>query len=605
MNNYYKLQNILFCDNERLEDQWEMFYRSSRPVYDFEDKKIVIGPAQVVNFCTYFNSIAWTKWQTYTWTEKLFLKLKVKGDMEIILTGYEKKDTQYVRRIVGRKKVSFAAPEEVILEYPENNLMVSGFEIHTFGMCEVYEGEYGTDIEEDKIRHVSLHLATTTFKKEEYITSNIKLLKETVLAGNDSLAEHLWVHVVDNGRTLPVEEIETEHVSVHRNLNTGGAGGFTRGMLESLDHKEKPTHVLLMDDDVMILPESLRRTYNLLSLVRPEYEDHFISGAMLAFEEMFCFYEDIGYVNEEGAYGPLKGKEDLRRIDAVLRNDEMIPQPKNAYAGWWFCCIPVKFVRKDNLPIPVFVRGDDVEYSLRNKARFITLSGICIWHMGFTNKFNGAMEFYQVHRNSLMLQAVSGVCQNVDFMDRIRKLIRVNLLRFNYDGAEQLMDSIEDYMKGYRFFMKNQGEKLIKEEAQKNEKMLPLSQFPEAPENVWSIYENPPRSIIETNIYRLTYNGHFWPSKLLKKETGVIAYDWFYSPKRYFLRKRLLAVNPHMRTAAYREMDKARFMELLKREKRLFNRYERIHTRLEKEYREHRKELTSESFWRKYLELDK
>ena len=326
---------------------------------------------------------------------------------------------------------------------------------------------------------------------------------------------------------------------------------------------------------------------------------------MLAFEEMFCFYEDIGYVNEEGAYGPLKGREDLRRIDAVLRNDEMIPQPKNAYAGWWFCCIPVKFVRKDNLPIPVFVRGDDVEYSLRNKARFITLSGICIWHMGFTNKFNGAMEFYQVHRNSLMLQAVSGVCQNVDFMDRIRKLIRVNLLRFNYDGAEQLMDSIEDYMKGYRFFMKNQGEKLIKEEAQKNEKMFPLSQFPEAPENVWSIYENPPRSIIETYIYRLTYNGHFWPSKLLKKETGVIAYDWFYSPKRYFLRKRLLAVNPHMRTAAYREMDKARFMELLKREKRLFNRYERIHTRLEKEYREHRKELTSESFWRKYLELDK
>ena len=41
-----------------------------------------------------------------------------------------------------------------------------------------------------------------------------------------------------------------------------------------------------MDDDVMILPESLIRTYNLLKIVRPEYEHHFISGAMLFYEEM-------------------------------------------------------------------------------------------------------------------------------------------------------------------------------------------------------------------------------------------------------------------------------------------------------------------------------
>ena len=88
--------------------------------------------------------------------------------------------------------------------------------------------------------------------------------------------------MVDNGRTLSAEEIQTEHVMVHPNLNVGGAGGFTRGMLEAMDHKEKPTHVLLMDDDVMILPESLIRTYNLLKIVRPEYEHHFISGAMLS-----------------------------------------------------------------------------------------------------------------------------------------------------------------------------------------------------------------------------------------------------------------------------------------------------------------------------------
>ena len=151
-----------------------------------------------------------------------------------------------------------------------------------------------------------------------------------------------------------------EWVHLVPNRNCGGAGGFTRGMLEAMDHKEKPTHVLLMDDDVMILPESLIRTYNLLKIVRPEYEHHFISGAMLFYEEMNFLYEDVGFMDHEGTYGPLKDRVDTRKIEDVLRCEEIIHEPKNAYAGWWYCCIPAEFVRKDNLPLPVFVRGDDV-----------------------------------------------------------------------------------------------------------------------------------------------------------------------------------------------------------------------------------------------------
>lgn len=91
MSKNYKLQNILFCDNDRLEAYWEMFFKSSRPVYDREKKTIVLGAGQVIDFCTYFNSISLLKWKTYTYASKLILKLRVKGEMEIILTGYEKK----------------------------------------------------------------------------------------------------------------------------------------------------------------------------------------------------------------------------------------------------------------------------------------------------------------------------------------------------------------------------------------------------------------------------------------------------------------------------------------------------------------------------------
>ena len=153
--------------------------------------------------------------------------------------------------------------------------------------------------------------------------------------------------------------------------------------------------------------------------------------------------------------------------------------------------------------------------------------------------------------------------------------------------------------------MKNQGEKILKEKTAKNENMLPITEFSNVPEKLFSVYEKTERKLLEIFLYRLTYNGHFWPSRLLKKEPGICAYDWFYSPHHYFFRKKLLVINPHNRTGAYREMNKKRFLQLFLRQKKLWRKYKRIHVRLEQDYRRHRNILTSEKFWRKYLQLDK
>ena len=41
---------------------------------------------------------------------------------------------------------------------------------------------------------------------------------------------------------------------------------------------------------------------------------------------------------------------------------------------------------------------------------------------------------------------------------------------------------------------------------------------PEAPTKVYSVYaQDLPRKSLETFLYRITYNGHFWPEKWLKK----------------------------------------------------------------------------------------
>ena len=80
MSKNYKLQNILFCDNDRLEAYWEMFFKSSRPVYDRENKTIVLGAGQVIDFCTYFNSISLLKWKTYTYADSEITCKRRNGD---------------------------------------------------------------------------------------------------------------------------------------------------------------------------------------------------------------------------------------------------------------------------------------------------------------------------------------------------------------------------------------------------------------------------------------------------------------------------------------------------------------------------------------------
>ena len=37
------------------------------------------------------------------------------------------------------------------------------------------------------------------------------------------------------------------------------------------------------------------------------------------------------------------------------------------YSGWWCCCYSLNMVRNDNLPLPLFIHRDDIEYEVRNK----------------------------------------------------------------------------------------------------------------------------------------------------------------------------------------------------------------------------------------------
>lgn len=601
---YLKLQNLLFPTGSKFETQWNLFYRGERMRYDVEQGILCVPKYRVADFMSYLNAFSLHKWRKYTNLQLVKLHLQLQGECLVRLVGYTLDVHSPAKTVLAEQKYVLNESGEIVMNYPVSDSTLLAFEIETDSDCKLLGGWYeGCFVEADQ-RVVNLSIATTTFKKEEFIQSNLKLLQNELLNSDDEIRNHLWIHVIDNGRTLVSEQWNSDKITIHPNKNVGGAGGFTRGMIESMEQPENITHVLLMDDDVIILPESIRRMYCLLSMLKSEFDEYFVSGAMLCYEAMNIQHEDVGFVHADGSYGPQKSELDHTLLRDILECDQEYLDRQHMYAGWWFCCIPMRLIKKNGLPLPLFIRGDDVEFSLRNHAKFITMNGICIWHMGFTYKFNASMELYQVHRNSLILQAVSGVCQNVDFINRMTKLFRARMLSLDYNGAELILDAIEDFLKGPEFIMQDQGEQIMKEKSKKNEKMVDLREFANLDIDLDEVYQDPPRTFLRKWLYRITYNGHrFCSESRLREGPGLVAYDWFYSPEHNFWYKKLLAVNPHLKMGSMRVFSKKRYQALQSRSKVLLSRYQKEHTAVEQRYQNSKGKMTSVVFWKEYLEI--
>lgn len=585
----------------------ELMYRASNynnilpMVYDPEEKCHIINKHNCVDFVSYFNSlqVKMFKKKTNAKNFKLHLVMKGKGSVGLLEIFKNSQNVNYA--VIAQQVISADEKSEIVIDIPDTSKPLVAFEITALEDFFIYSGWYTAEVPDEDIKDINISLVSTTFRKEEYIKKNIGLLKKDVLCEGSDLKGHIYVHVIDNGRTLNPDEFNCEGLTVYPNDNVGGAGGFTRGMIEALELKKKPTHVLLMDDDVLIMTESLFRTYYLLRITKPEYNEYFVSGAMFDYDIRERQYEDVGYVHvENGAYGPVKRAMDMRSIACVLENDEL-PEVNNSYAGWWYCCIPVSVIERNGLPLPVFVRGDDVEFSLRNHAKFLTMNGICIWHVGFAGKFNAAMELYQVHRNSFIIQAASGICPEVNFLERIKPMFWLEITRFAYSNAEQLIDSIDDFLKGPDYILNLNGEQSLKEHNQKNDKLVPISNFSHYNAQNGDPYSYKRLGVISKLWYMATINGHLLPGFMLRRWPQVIAFDFFNVPGKNFMRKHLIAVNNKDNTAVMRTINRKKCFALIKRYRKTIKNYNKNHEAVEKAYREAFAKMTTVEFWKGYL----
>lgn len=606
MNKLMKVQNILFPQNELIR-HWHLFYRGDRFKHDIYDSCYSLKKGENVEFFTYFNSFSLEKWKTYAPIENVYLELRIKGKVGIQLFGHYENNNEIEKEILSENYFEYKEEHKVLMPIPLGaKSQVVSFQVFAYSDISIYQGAYLVGIEKEKLNDVELSIVTVTFKKEDFIERNLELIENEIIYSDEEIAEHICVRVIDNGRTLDEAKWNSEKMHIYRNPNVGGSGGYTRGMIETLrDEEFVATHTLLMDDDVKILPESIIRTYNLLRCLKPEYRDHFISGAMLYYEKMHVQHEDVGFVSEDGTYGPRKQPMEMHLPQSVLLNEKIYTDQPNNYAGWWYCCIPRTKMSLERLSLPLFIRGDDVEFSIANHAKFITMNGICIWHMGFVTKFNMPMEFYQVHRNSLIIQATSGVTPDVDYLERIKKIFDREISRYNYVGCDLLLDAVEDFLKGPGFIMNPEGEAIMKRQSSRVKPLVDIRQnFPNINVNydsIYRFYEGKCFTPSQLKKYFRTHNWQLLPKFMMNHEPAVVAYDWFDIPEKQCKHDVVLAVNPHNKTGVLRYRSRSEYLRLMKRYRRLRHDYNKNFKRVTDEYKKAKDQITSVEFWDNYL----
>ena len=86
------------------------------------------------------------------------------------------------------------------------------------------------------------------------------------------------------------------------------------------------------------------------------------------------------------------------------------------------------------------------------------------------------MEFYQVHRNSLIIQATSGVTPEVDYLKRIKDIFDREIRRYIYVGCDLLLDAVDDFLKGPEFLMKPEGETIMKQQTSRVKPLVDIRQ---------------------------------------------------------------------------------------------------------------------------------
>lgn len=443
------LRELLFPRREICTRQ-ELYFRSDGKTEYLEAEGCLAIDGSAA-FDSYFNTLPVVKYRQYCCLSSLFLTLRASGSFVVRVFGVKPGNGGEI--CIFHRDFSESEKKELKIDLStciDSDLTNLYFTLN--GRGRLFGGEYSAVGE--RLSKVNIAVVICTFRREKFLMHNYEQLTAYLRSSGAFDEKSLHVYIVDNGRTLPKEEIENEYVSLFPNANTGGSGGFTRGYYEAVHSGREHTHILFMDDDIVLDCEMLRRVASLLMLRREELEGLAVGGTMICLSDRITQHE-AGALWDGKRLASLGNGADLTDREEVFKISSF---PAPDYNAWWFFCFPADWQEKHGYPLPFFIKEDDIEYSLRCADEIAVMSGIAVWHDDFAGKYDGFQEYY-IKRNELILTSVSGGKPYALF--QVRKLILSVMKQTvfqRYFLADIIFRAYNDYLKGWKHFLKTDTE---------------------------------------------------------------------------------------------------------------------------------------------------
>lgn len=443
------IQNICFED-DRFECCEPLIRYSGR--IEKTENGMTLACGANVDTDTYMNLLDASSWEKYTGIRRWRIAFEAKGQGRLCLF-HRGAETKLIAETAIRD------PEEATHSIEFLNKKEDGYfyvRIASDDMLDIKNIRYER-ADESELREPGAVIALNicTYKRREYIESNLKQLRRSLFFKKGSaLFGKMFIYITDNAGELSGIS-DDKRIRIVRNPNTGGSGGFRRGLQEI--RKDHPgtgvTHVLFMDDDVRFDNESLYRLYALLSHLGTEYKEYPVAGRMFRTDTPWVQYTAAEVWNR-GNLRHIGLQKDMRLAESLKDiNDNTGAE----YGGWWFCCVPFEFAR-DNDPLPFFLHCDDAEYGLRLGKSPIILNGIHVWHESYENRQNQTAAYYDA-RNPLVVNAIYYPDEEWEkiFENWFARITKKHVER-DFTGEYILIRSMKDFLKGYRYLKKSENE---------------------------------------------------------------------------------------------------------------------------------------------------
>ncbi len=421
-------------------------------------REVVIPPSARVSFASYFNAFPASYWKRWTVIEDVTLRLRVKGAGRIEV--YRSKPNGDVVHLTGAPVHAESDWETFEFRTTIKQFEDGGwlwFDVFTENVeLTIGAAEWRSD---EPLPKKKVAVGTTTFNRLDDCVESLLALGEDPavldVITKVYVADQGPKKIVDHERYDEVKAALGERLNVIAQGNLGGSGGFTRALFESIEHTKPGTvdQILLMDDDIALEADSILRSN---AFARAAAKPVIVGSHMLNLQAKsrlhtmgeivdltsFVWRPAPGAITDHdfGARSLRDTRELHRRIDST-------------YNGWWMCLFPREVVEKVGLPLPLFIKCDDAEYSLRalaNDVPTVTLPGSAVWHEPWTDKNDTKDWTVYFHlRNRLVMAALHSPydMRKTLLKQGARSTVR-RLLSMEYSTVALELKALEDFMAG-------------------------------------------------------------------------------------------------------------------------------------------------------------